>query len=385
MVIRHSLPVIELNPHEAVTAMSVRDLLDVAIPARNFLPHAKLDPIERRTVDRMREVHGLIQRDFSGEKRRNANGDLADYIRTEWLVNSNGRPTAGFFGPFILFFIDRIPVDNGTADLVQKGIFGDGESRGEAFLVNIERLTDAEVEKLLDKTVAVHLVHGIQDPKVLAKYFADVNGKGVRVNPNLVVMADYTDPYAEVSKRVFESLGMELETRQRQVAAASDAVMTGLQARSMVAAVARGVAAVQYGAKPIPTDGLDVGRLESAAGEWLGRVFGRFEAGAFRDRNLILRAGPVGVCLGALGRAFYDGDTAEQTRAVEILNDERIDWTVGPHWEGLAGKTSQATGVFTVGGGKEYAYGAWAALTRPDELAGRRIRHLDESQEGEVA
>lgn len=382
-MIRHSLPVIALNPHEAVTAMSVRDLLDVAIPARNFLPNAKLDPIERRTVDRMREIHGLIQRDFAGEKKKNANGDLAEYIRTEWLVNKNGQPSAGFFGPFILFFVDEIAIENGTADLTQKGIFGDGESRGEAFLVNIERLTDAEVEKLLDKTVAVHLVHGIQDPKVLAKYFADVNGKGVRVNPNLVVMADYTDPYADVSKRVFESLGLELETRQRQVPAASTAVMTGLQARSMVAAIARGVAAVQYGAKPIPADGLDVERLESAADEWLGRVFARFETGAFRDRNLILRAGPVGVCLGALGRAFYDGTDKDQLEAIAILEDERIDWTVGPHWEGLAGKTSQATGVFTVGGGKEYAYGAWAALTKPDEPAGRRIRHLDE--EGEAA
>ena len=380
-MIRHSLPVISLNPHEAVTAMSVRDLLDVAIPARNFLARAKLDPIEQRTVDRMREIHGHIQRDYAGEKKRNANGDLADYIRDEWLVAGNGRPTAGFFGPFILFFIDTIPIEAGTADLAQKGIFGDGESRGEAFLTNIERLTDAEVEKLLDKTVAVHMVHGIQDPKVLAKYFADVNGKGVRVNPNLVVMADYTDPYAEVSKRVFETLGFELETRQRQVAAASDAVMTGLQARTMVAAVARGVAAVQYGAKQIPTDGLDVGRLDTAAEAWLGQVFDRFESGAFRDRNLILRAGPVGVCLGALGRPFYDGDAAEQKRSVEILNDDRIDWTVGPHWEGLAGKTSQATGVFTVGGGKEYAYGAWAALTKPDEPAGRRIRHLDEAGE----
>jgi hypothetical protein len=384
-MIRHSLQVIKLSPHEAVTAMSVRDLLDVAIPARNFLANAKLDPIERRTVDRMREIHGLIQRDFTGEKKRNANGDLADYIRDEWIVAKNGRPTEGFFGPFILFFVDDIPVVDGVADLTQKGIFGDGESRGEAFLVNIERLTDAEVERLLDRTVAVHLVHGIQDPKVLSKYFADVNGKGVRVNPNLVVMADYTDPYAEVSKRVFERLGFELETRQRQVGAASDAVMTGLQARAMVAAVARGVAAVQYGAKPIPSDGLDVDRLESAAQAWFARVFDRFEAGAFRDRSLILRAGPVGVCLGALGRSFYDGDEVEQMRSVATLMDERIDWTVGPHWEGLAGKTNPATGVFTVGGGKEYAYGAWAALTKPDDPAGRRIRHLDVSQEGGVA
>jgi hypothetical protein len=378
-VIKHTLPVIKLNPHEAVTAMSVRDLLDVAIPARDFLPSARLDPISQRTVDKMREVHGLIQRDFAGEKKRNANGDLADYIRDEWLVPAPGRPQAGFFGPFILFFLDEIPIAENVAELTQKGIFGDGESRGEAFLVNIERLMDDDekVERLLDKNVAVHMVHGIREPGVLAKYFADVNGKGVRVNPNLVVMADYTDPYAEVSKRVFDHLGLELETRQRQVPSRSNAVMTGLQARSMVAAVARGVAAVQYGAKPIPTEGLDVARLESAAGSWLTRVFEKFGPGAFRDRDLILRAGPVGVCLGALGRAFYDGNREDQEDAIAILDDERIDWSVGPHWEGLAGKTSQATGVFTVGGGKEYAYGAWAALTRPDEPAGRRIRHLD--------
>lgn len=383
-MIRHQLQVIKLNDHEAVTGMAVRELLDIAIPARNFLANAKLDPIERRTVDKLREVHDIIQRDFTGEKKKNANGELADYIRDEWLSNGGSKPAAGFFGPFILFFLDEIPITDGVADLAQKGFFGDGESRGEAFLVNIERLSDPEVEKLLDRNVAVHMVHGIENHKVLAKYFADVNGKGVRVNPNLVVMADYTDPYAEISKRVFGALGLELETRQRQVPAASSAVMTGLQARTMVAAIARGVAAVQYGSKAIPTEGLDPDRLEQAAEDWLGRVFDRFDVGAFRDRNLILRAGPVGVCLGALGRAFYDGDQKEQDAAIAVLDDAQIDWTVGEHWEGLAGKTSQATGVFTVGGGKEYAYGAWAALTKPDEPAGRRIRHL-EKQEGAAA
>jgi hypothetical protein len=177
---------------------------------------------------------------------------------------------------------------------------------------------------------------------------------------------------------------VELETRQRQVGSASPAIMTGLQARTIVAAVARGVGAVQYGAKPIPTDGLDVERLERAAEEWLGRVFTRFTPADFKSRDLILRAGPIGVCLGALGRAFYDGDAVDQRQSIGILGDPRIDWSVGPHWEGLAGKTSNATGVFTVGGGKEYVYGAWAALTKPDDSAGRRIRHLDE-QEGEVA
>ena len=38
--------------------------------------------------------------------------------------------------------------------------------------------------------------------------------------------------------------------------------MTGLLARMMVAAVAKGVGVVQYGAKPIPEDGIDMQKLE---------------------------------------------------------------------------------------------------------------------------
>lgn len=374
-MIEHSLQVIPINKHEAVTAMSVRDLLNTAVPARNFLPSAKLDPLERRVVDRLRPLHALIQRDFAGEKKRNAQGELANYIRKEWVGVDDNRPTEGFLGPIVLFFMDPIEMDDaGRARLNTKGMYGDGESRGESFLINVEQIdSDAEVERLLNKRVAVHIVHGVQDPKVLAKYFADVNGKGVGVNPNLVVMADYTDPYAEITKRVFASMGLELETRQRQVSAKSAAAMTGLQARLMVAAVARGVAAVGYGAKPIPEDGLNEARLESVGEQWLSKVFDRFGADAFRDRERILRATPVAVCLAALGKAFYNGTAAEQKKSLEILSDTKIDWTVGPHWEGIAGKTSP-TGVFTVGGGKEYAYGTWAALTRPGEEAGQRIR-----------
>lgn len=383
-MIDRSIQVIRLDNYQFVTAMAVGELLDVAVPARNFMPNAKLDPLQRREVERLRGLHDLIQRDFTGEKKRNAQGSLADYIREEWIPTDEEDPAPGFLGPIVLFFMAPIEIDDSDrAHLDEKGILGDGESRGEAFLINVERMTQTEVKILLRKRVAVHIVHGIENARTLAKYFADVNGKGVGVNPNLVVMSDYTDPYGEVAKRVFEDLGLDLETRQRQVPAASSAVMTGLQARSMVAAVARGVAAVQYGAKPIPADGLDVDLLERSSAAWLKRVFDKFGPGAFRDRELILRAGPIGVCLGALGRPFYDGDAAGQQQSVAVLDDDRIDWTVGPHWEGLAGKTSQATGVFTVGGGKEYAYGAWAALTRPDEPAGRRIRHLNE--EGEAA
>jgi hypothetical protein len=241
--------------------------------------------------------------------------------------------------------------------------------------VNVERLTDVAVDKLLAKQVAVHIVHGIHEVTAIAKYFADLNGKGVRVNPNLVAMADYTDPFAEITKRVFEDLKLELETRQRQVPTRSSAVMTGLQARTMVAAVAKGVVAVQYGAKPIPADGIDLPNLESVATTWLQRVFKRFGAASFRDKGMVLRSVPVSATLGALGHAFLDGSGEQQKAALEVLADKKIDWAAGPHWNGVAGKVNLETKRFAVGGAKEYAYATHRALSDPTSPVGKQIRH----------
>lgn len=374
-MIDRTLKVIPVGPYEAVTAMKVGDLVESAVPARNFLGNAKLNPMDDRAVGRLRDLHALIQRDFAGQKRTNARGALADYVSDEWLPSNGIAPAAGFIPAFILYFPEKLEIDDdNTAHIRSKGIFVDGESRGEALLTNLERLSDTEYDKLVDKAVAVHVIHGITDPKVIAKYFADVNGKGVGVNPNLVVMTDYTDPYAEITKRVFEKLDIELETRQRQVSAKSDAVLTGLQARTMVAAVAKGVAVVQYGAKPIPTDGVDLKNLETTAEGWLSRIFTTFGAETFRDKGYIIRATPVSSSLGALGKAFHDGDRDQERDALEVLSDDQIDWTVGEHWATIAGRVNPNTGKFAVGGGKEYAYATYCALTEPDSDIGRQIR-----------
>lgn len=377
-MIERTVRVIPVNKFQAVASMTVNDILDVAVPARAFMPKARLNPIEQRVVERLRHLHALIQRDFTGEKKRNAQGPLADYLRDEWLPEPNGKPPAGFMPAFIIYFPDELKIDDeGHACIKSKGVFLDGESRGDSLLVNVERMGDTEVDQLLSKPVAVHIVHNIQDPQVIAKYFADVNGKGVGVNPNLVVMRDYTDPYAEITKRVFDRLGIELETRQRQVRASSDAVITGLQARLMVAAIVKGVGAVQYGAKPIPKEDVDFQRLETVAEAWLKRVFTTFGPEAFKDKSTVVRAVPVTAVLGALGKPFYEGTAVEEKVALEVLSDKKIDWSSGAHWSGVCGKVNPSTGNFTLGGGKEYAYATWRALTDKSVNEWKKIRHLE--------
>lgn len=394
-MIDKTLKVIHVSPYEAVTAMTVSDILETVIPARFFLPSAKLQPVEKRDVERARELHELIQRDFAGQKKTNARGDLAGYIEDHWVPERDKKPPSGFLGPFIVWLPQKLesaekdasdatdePVSIGSDEKVRitsKGIFVDGESRGEGFLVNVERWLEddadnGKIDALLKKAVAVHIIHGVDKPEVVAKYFADVNGKGIRVNPNLMVMRDYTDPYAEITKRVFDGLGLELETEKRQVPAKSNAVLTGLQARLMVAAIAKGVGVVSYGAKPIPLEDVDLVKLEAAAKAWLARVFDAFPPERFRDKSEVLRAVAVTAALGALGSGFYAENTKDQKKALEVLSDKKIDWSADTHWRDIAGKVNPTTGRFTVGGAKEFAHATYRALTDPNSDVAKSIR-----------
>jgi DNA sulfur modification protein DndB len=185
------------------------------------------------------------------------------------------------------------------------------------------------------------------------------------------------------TERVFGRLGILLEKKKRQLPVKSPALFTGLQARMMVASVARGISAVTYGAKQIPDQGVDFARLETVAYDWLARVVGRFTEDAlpdphpFKDRSLVLRAIPVLASLAALGQGRYAADEKRAAAADAVIADDRIDWSAGAHWDGLAGKTNPQTGKFSVGGGKEYAYATLRALTDPDSPGYRAIRHLD--------
>src|SRR5439155_9889446 len=118
----------------------------------------------------------------------------------------------------------------------------------------------------------------------------------------------------------------------------------------------------------IPDEGIEFGKLRAAAKAWLTQVFTRFPATTFRDKTLILRSVPMSIGIGALGRGFYEGDQQLKTKAVDVLSDKRIDWNVGPHWGGIAGKVNPVTNKFAVGGGKEYVYATYKALTEDGSI-----------------
>jgi hypothetical protein len=382
----------KIDDHSFGTTLTVHELLNLVLPGRAFLPKTKNDPVTERMVQSLAPFHLQIQRDLTGRKLGNAKGDLKNYILNEWV------PTAGngVLPPYLVFFPEKIeikesadcrPLLQATIPAGRKGILLDGESRVEACLFTLDEANDEQVRALLAKRVSVVVFHNVEVAKA-SKWFADINGKGVGVNPNLLVARDFTDPWATTAQTVFEHIKVLLEKDKRQVSHRSPAVITALQARTMVAAVGLGLSAVTYGAKPIPTnnskgeDIVDWRRLENSAKVWFRDVFEKFGAEAFKDREKVLRSVPVLVSLGAIGRGIYSNESETLAVSHAFLADQSIDWSRGKHWAGIAGKINVA-GSFSVGSGKENAYATYRALTDKDDAGYARIRHQESSQAAE--
>lgn len=384
---QRTIAALPVDDHQFATSLAVQEILELVIAGRAFLPKAKNDPVIQRRVAQLSPLHDKIQRNLEGRKLSNARGDLKRYLREEWIDPDGG----GVLPPFLLWFAEPlvvrplagcVPLLEAVIPPATKALLLDGESRLEAALYLVEEGDEDEVTQLLAKRVGVMVFHGI-DVDVAAKYFADINGKGVGVNPNLLVSRDFNDPYAKAALAVFEKLGLKLEADKRQVSLRSPAVVTAFQARTMVAAMVHGPSAVSFGATVIPSlyadkvhgeKEVDFAHLTVAAANWLGQVFEHYGAESFKDKEKVLRSVPVLVSLGAVGRGFYTGDQDEQSRAYSLLADNSVDWAIGNHWAGIAGKTS-AAGTFSVGSGKENVGATYRALTDPEDPGYRRIRH----------
>jgi hypothetical protein len=367
--------------YEAVATVTVQEFLDLTVPGRAFLAKAKNDPLTQRVVDEVREMHDQIQRDLTGQKLKNARGDLARYLLEEWLPEVEG-PSFGVMGPFIVVTpapLSWVTDPDGVVKLGlkagQKFIIEDGESRGEAFLWLLEQPDTSEevIEQMLAKKISMVIHHGVPIEKA-RKWFADINGKAVKVNANLTVARDITDPYRGIALRIFPELDAPLELDARQVKATGPEVFTALQARLAVTAVAKGPSVVGYGAGRIPTEGVDFGALESAAKEWFAHVFKSLGIASFKDKDKVLRSVPVLAAIGAVGKAYYDGDEDARRRARGVIGDSKIDWSTGAQWSGICGKVNPNTNRFAVGSAKEYGNAAFNALTKADSPTWLQIR-----------
>ena len=147
-------------------------------------------------------------------------------------------------------------------------------------------------------------------------------------------------------------------------------------------------------------------KVVKAGVNWFGMILDHFgmptledgtrSAAIFTDPDRVLRAMPVKVALGVMGNAWVDVNLPKQFEYKAALSE--INWRVGPSWQGVAGKVSQATKktkvdgktvkepipdeyTLAASGAKEIGSTAVRALTNPDSAPGRRVRGLAESSE----
>jgi DNA sulfur modification protein DndB len=157
----------------------------------------------------------------------------------------------------------------------------------------------------------------------------------------------------------------------------------------MVVNVAKGIAGVQYGARPVPTDGLDLHDVTEVAVAWLDQFFGTFHREVSDRETYLASSSAVLSAIGAMGNAilavpdWQRGSTSE--RLLNSLRD--VDWHKGEHWQGIAGRFTPK-GVFSVSGTKEVGYAVFNALAdpaNPSYSTVRRSPHAESSVETAAA
>ena len=362
------------------TVGSYQDARNLIVPVHELLAK-KPSPQFRHDVERVRPMRDIVQRDMEGKKLTNAKRDIPEYVRRH--IDDNGQWTGPVWDVVIWMQDALVPVGEPSGPIGQYqinptrlGFCLDAESRMfglEEEFINAD--SDEYRLAVLNVPLTLKIYDGIPLERA-AQHFRDTNGLGVGINAAVLLGHDYEDPYMGVTNNVFGSLGIPLEGQKRQVSERSSAVMTVVQARTMVAAIAHGIGAVGFGAGRIPdkVDGIEVDfdKLRDAATTWLKEVFTQIPPSSFKDKNMVLGAAPVIASLGAAGKAFYTGNLDDQLRARAMLSSG-IDWFRGQKWVGIAGKINPQ-GSFSVSSGKESGHATFRAITDPSDPGYAKIR-----------
>lgn len=216
--------------------------------------------------------------------------------------------------------------------------------------------------------LAAIIHHGISVEKA-RQYFHDLNVLAVRPNTSLGLSMNSADPVMQVVGDVERRVGFvngRVERMARQLPKNSPKVITMQALRQMVVNVAKGIAGVQYGARPVPTDGVDLQDVTEVAVAWLDQFFGAFDREVSDRETYLASSGVVLSAVGAMGNAILSAPDWERAATSErLLNSLRdVDWHKGEHWQGIAGRFTPK-GVFSVSGTKEVGYAVFNALADP--------------------
>lgn len=323
------------------------------------------------------ETNQLIQRLFDGKKRSNVKA-YASYLQQLVLGERTGAsPPIHLWTPDLLeFTAAESPTEQqyvlAKPDTTFLAI--DGQTQLASYF-ELLRTATPELKKILrNYTVACVLHHGI-DVFDARQLFYDLNVLGVSVNTAQGLGMNTIDPLMKIVRYLEDTipaLNGRVEKAARQIKKDSPMLMTIQTLRQMVVNIAKGISGVQYGAKPVPMDDLNVDYLQVLSKEFLEAFLAAFE---LNDRNnSVLPAAATLAAIAALVHPLFEdmesrGDVARRaTRIQEIIANLRdVDWAKTAKWNGIAGKSTDKG--LAVGGPKEVGYNIYNALmgTNPEQ------------------
>lgn len=432
---------IERDQHSFTTVISVERLLTVGIDGRAFeqepgdvASFARAQGISTHRIDELRAYRGRAQRTFWKEatQTRTIKGkrvQVTKMVPTRKWENAIGKKSGGlreFIGgpyangnrgadlpEFVLVFPEPLvgtPVQGVNAymdgelfsyDITEagRGVLLDSESR---FAALVESLNDPDVPAIVkaavrERCVTVTVYHGISAEEA-ATLFGNFNGKGIAMTTNEIASKDFTNPWINLAREVFEdNLGMTLETTGRQITTTSIANNRYLMLNQAVQMV-RGFALGSVGSATSKSTEAGTADIEAAGGfdkvaakatDWFRIVFdtvnGYDHVGELLvDEGRVFRSMPVKVAVAILGHPFYGNlqgnaagyGTADLTGMAEARTTlTTINWTISEAWDGIAGKVTaitddddKPTGEYKVAAGsaKEIGNNAVKAIVAPN-------------------
>lgn len=328
-----------------------------------------------------RQIHELIQRALAGGKKSNV-ASYQKYIRD--LVMGE-KP--GVLPPMHLWAEQTLDVvEHGSTVYV---VIPNGEHLlaidGETQLTSHHALgraddVDPEVKKAHRKWPLGAVIHHGVSTSNARQYFYDLNVLSVRPNTSLSLGMNTQDPIMGIVDDVTAAsdiLSKRVERMARQLPRKSDKVVTLTNLRQMVITLAKGISGIQFGARPMPTEGVDMADLRAVATIWIPAYFAAFPVEIVSRDTDLAGAGPVLAAVGAIGQRLLLTPASERVALQEKLLDDlrTVNWRKGDHWNGIAGGYT-ASGVFSVKGTKEVAYGVHTALADPQSPSYTQVRGL---------
>lgn len=359
-----------------ISVSSFGRLAKVLTDPRELQPGKKHKGYDADVLDAEAEIHELVQRALTGAKKLNV-PKYAAYIRGIVLQGK-----VGVLPPIHLWTHERLDVVESGCDkylLVPddvKLLAIDGETQLTAHFELFSQLSPEERQAHYKFPLEQVIHHAIPIDNA-QQYFHDLNVLAVRPNVSLSLAMDTTDPLMQVVKAVESRVPFvigQVERQARQLSVRSSKVITIGSLRAMVVNTYKGIAGVQYGAKPAPVENLDLDRLQESAVVWLNAFFQGFGE-QVRDReSSIAGSPPILAAIGAMGQKVFQAapEDREQVAAQLVDSLRDVDWSKGNHWVGIAG-AMKARG-FSISSTKEAAYAVFNVLTDPANTGYSRVR-----------